>query len=52
MTFIKNVFSQINRFFVLFFFTDPKLSFEPRNVTVKKNVDAKKFYDLLSEIGR
>ncbi|XP_055312741.1 calcium/calmodulin-dependent protein kinase type IV isoform X2 [Sitodiplosis mosellana] len=27
-------------------------SFEPRNVTVKKGVDAKEFYDLLTEIGR
>ncbi|XP_031633742.1 calcium/calmodulin-dependent protein kinase type IV [Contarinia nasturtii] len=27
-------------------------SFQPRDVTVKKGVDAKEFYDLLTEIGR
>lgn len=33
-------------------FTEIVPSFEPRDVTVKKGVDAKEFYDLLSEIGR
>lgn len=33
-------------------FTEVVPYFEPRNVTVKKGVDAKEFYDLLTEIGR
>lgn len=36
----------------LFSFTEIVPSFEPRDVTVKKGVDAKEFYDLLTEIGR
>lgn len=35
-----------------FSFTEIVPSFEPRDVTVKKGVDAKECYDLLSEIGR
>lgn len=33
-------------------FTEITPYFEPRNVTVKKGVDAKEVYDLLTEIGR
>lgn len=39
-------------FFVYILFLEVAASFEPRNVTVKKGVDAKEFYDLLTEIGR
>lgn len=39
-------------FFFFHSFTEIVPSFEPRDVTVKKGVDAKEFYDLLSEIGR
>lgn len=37
---------------ILILFTEITPYFEPRNVTVKKGVDAKEIYNLLTEIGR
>lgn len=41
------------KFLMIFsFISDIEPSFSSRNVTVKKGVDAKEFYDLVTEIGR
>lgn len=39
-------------FSICIYYIDNKLSFPPRDVTIKRGVDAKEFYDLLTEVGR